>query len=425
VKKILFSFLFISTSLFGQADRNSQPLIPSIPFETEVISLPRSDEGYSVYYTYKIPYKLLVFEREEESYKASFRVIVEISDKDGKLVAREIKDRKVTVYSFEATNEPNIFLQDYLSFNLKPDDYNVVAIISDMNSTGDLPLKPIELKLGNNQSNLVLHPLVINSKKMTCNDEEAYILANSSGNIPFSIESFNLVIPVRDTLITEIDVTLENNDEIVFSGKIDKSYVLPIGINNCEDNILLTTIPENKLLRNFIFKNVNQKLNEGSLVISIKNEEKEIDDKINLDVVWFNKPFSLLNPEKAIEFLSYIESDSVISELLDEDESEYPKVLNNFWAKFDPTPKTAFNEIMFEYYNRVDYAIKEFKSITNNNGAKTDRGMVYIKLGKPDKIERTSTLQGQVIEVWTYLKPQRSFSFIDKRGTGNFTLTEN
>jgi hypothetical protein len=73
----------------------------------------------------------------------------------------------------------------------------------------------------------------------------------------------------------------------------------------------------------------------------------------------------------------------------------------------------------------VDYAIKEFKSITNNNGAKTDRGMVYIKLGKPDKIERTSTLQGQVIEVWTYLKPQRSFSFIDKRGTGNFTLTEN
>jgi GWxTD domain-containing protein len=294
-----------------------------------------------------------------------------------------------------------------------------------MNSTGDLPLKPIELKLGNNQSNLVLHPLVINSKKMTCNDEEAYILANSSGNIPFSIESFNLVIPVRDTLITEIDVTLENNDEIVFSGKIDKSYVLPIGINNCEDNILLTTIPENKLLRNFIFKNVNQKLNEGSLVISIKNEEKEIDDKINLDVVWFNKPFSLLNPEKAIEYLSFIESDSVISELLDEDESDYPKVLNNYWKRFDPTPESTFNEIMFEYYSRIDYAMREFMSITNNNGAKTDRGMVYIKFGNPDNIERTSTSQGQVIEVWTYLKPLRSFSFIDKTGTGNFTLTEN
>ena len=144
-----------------------------------------------------------------------------------------------------------------------------------------------------------------------------------------------------------------------------------------------------------------------------------------MKVVWFNKPFSLLNPEKAIEFLSYIESDSVISELLDEDESDYPEVLSNYWSKFDPTPETTFNEIMFEYYSRVDYAIREFKSITNNNGAKTDRGMVYIKFGNADKIERTSTSQGQVIEVWTYSKSQRSFSFIDKTGTGNFTLTEN
>lgn len=178
------------------------------------------------------------------------------------------------------------------------------------------------------------------------------------------------------------------------------------------------------MIRNFIIKNVNEKLNEGNLVLTIKNEEKEIDEKINLNVVWFNKPFSLLNPEKAIEFLSYIESDSVVSELLDEDESDYPKVLNNFWAKFDPTPETTFNEIMFEYYSRVDYAVREFRSITNNNGAKTDRGMVYIKFGNADKIERTSTSQGQVIEVWTYSKSQRSFSFIDKTGTGNFTLTE-
>ncbi len=425
MKIFLFSFLFITTSLFGQPKRNSEPFIPRIPFETEAISLPRTDGDYSVYYSYKIPYKLLVFARNEESYEASFRIIVEISDKDGKLVARDIKDSKISVNSFEATDDLDVFLQDYLSFKIKPGDYKAAAIISDMNSTGDRPLKPIELKLGNKENNLVLNPLVINSQEVTCNDESAFILANSGGNVPFSVESFNLVIPVSDTLITEIDVTLENNDEVVYSGKVEESYVLPIGITSCEDNILVSTMPENRLIRNFIIKNVNQKLNEGDLVLTIKNEEKEIDEKINLNVVWFNKPFSLLNPEKAIEFLSYIESDSVVSELLDEDESDYPKVLNNFWAKFDPSPETTFNEIMFEYYSRVDYAIREFKSITNNNGAKTDRGMVYIKFGNADKIERTSTSQGQVIEVWTYSKSQRSFSFIDKTGTGNFTLTEN
>jgi GWxTD domain-containing protein len=425
VKKILFSFIIISTSIFGQPQRNSKPFIPRIPFETEAISLPRTDGDYSVYYSYKIPYKLLVFERNEETYEASFRITVEISDKDDKLVARDIKDSKISVNSFEATDDLNVFLQDYLSFKIKPGNYKAAAIISDMNSIGDLPLKPIEIKLDSNKSNIVLNPIVINSQEVTCNDERAFLLANSGGNVPFSAESFNLVIPVSDTVITEIDVTLENNDEIVYSGKVEESYVLAIGINSCDDKIVVSKMPENRLIRNFIIKNVNQKLNEGDLVLTIANEEKEINEKINLKVVWFNKPFSLLNPENAIEFLTYIESDSLVSELLDEDESDYPKVLSNFWAKYDPTPETTFNEIMFEYYSRIDYAIREFKSITNNNGAKTDRGMIYIKFGNADKIERTSTSQGQVIEVWTYSKAQRSFTFIDKTGTGNFTLTEN
>jgi hypothetical protein len=50
--------------------------------------------------------------------------------------------------------------------------------------------------------------------------------------------------------------------------------------------------------------------------------------------------------------------------------------------------------------------------------------MVYIKFGKPEKIERTSNPQGLVVETWTYLNPDRTFSFIDKKGTGNFTLIE-
>jgi GWxTD domain-containing protein len=132
-----------------------------------------------------------------------------------------------------------------------------------------------------------------------------------------------------------------------------------------------------------------------------------------------------LNPEKAIEFLSFIEQDSVVDELLNADEEDYPKVLQNYWKKFDPTPETSFNEIMFEYYSRIDYAMNEFNSITNNNGAKTDRGMVYIRYGQPDNIDRTSTSQGEVIEIWTYSNSQRKFTFIDKIGTGNFTLTEN
>ena len=79
---------------------------------------------------------------------------------------------------------------------------------------------------------------------------------------------------------------------------------------------------------------------------------------------------------------------------------------------------------MVEYYTRVDYAMREFRGISKNDGTKTDRGMIYIRYGKPDKIVRSSNPEGQIIEVWTYLNPERKFTFVDKRGTGNFTLIE-
>ena len=128
--------------------------------------------------------------------------------------------------------------------------------------------------------------------------------------------------------------------------------------------------------------------------------------------------------KKAIEFLSYIEPDSVVYIMLDKEENEYSKILDDYWKKFDPTPETSYNEIMAEFYNRIDYAMREFMGLNKGNGAKTDRGIVYIKFGKPDEIKRTSNPLGQIIEIWTYQKPQRNFSFVDKKGTGNFTLIE-
>jgi len=110
---------------------------------------------------------------------------------------------------------------------------------------------------------------------------------------------------------------------------------------------------------------------------------------------------------------------------LQQSSSDYSEILIDYWAKFDPAPETAYNEVMFEYYSRVDFAIKEFKTISKGNGAKSDRGLVYIKFGKPEKIDRSSNPQGQVMEIWSYSKPERKFTFVDKKGTGNFSLIEN
>ena len=77
---------------------------------------------------------------------------------------------------------------------------------------------------------------------------------------------------------------------------------------------------------------------------------------------------------------------------------------------------------MDEYYRRVDYALRNFASIENKIGTNTDRGKIFIKFGEPDNIQRGSDDYGRVIEKWIYKDKNRSFVFIDKKGTGDFAL---
>ncbi len=423
MKKFLLVLFLYGISLYGQSQSDTPPFAPRFPFQSEIISLPRSDGDFSVFYTYKIPYRLLVFEREEEIFVAGFRVIVELLDEDSKLVARDIKDSRVSVDNFETTNDHSLFLQDFLSFKIKAGEYKVAVFIADKNSSGEMPLKPSELVL--EPENIVLHPLVIKSEELSCKDNRAFVLANAGGRVPFSSEKFHLVIPVQDTSVTKLQIVIENNDEEIISTTLTESYTIPIGIAECEKQITVTKNEEIIPVKNFILRNVNEKLSEGEVVLSVEDEDNSIDESFRSNIIWFNKPFSLMDPEKAIEYISFIETDSVVYSLLSQSSSDYPEILSDYWAKYDPTPETVFNEVMSEYYNRVDHAIKEFRGIGKGDGAKTDRGVVYIKFGQPEKIERSSNSMGQVIETWTYSNTDRKFSFIDRKGTGNFILTEN
>jgi len=98
------------------------------------------------------------------------------------------------------------------------------------------------------------------------------------------------------------------------------------------------------------------------------------------------------------------------------------KGLVNYWKKLDPTPETEYNELMTEFYTRVDYTLKNFSTISGIKGIQSDRGKVFIKYGKPDKTERSSNLQGKVVETWIYDKLHRKFVFVDEDGTGEFSL---
>ncbi len=72
--------------------------------------------------------------------------------------------------------------------------------------------------------------------------------------------------------------------------------------------------------------------------------------------------------------------------------------IEQFWARRDTDSHTAINEYKEEHYRRVAYSNENFTS--GFPGWKSDRGMVYIKFGEPDRRESHPTGGHYVRPAW-------------------------
>ncbi|MDH4220677.1 MAG: GWxTD domain-containing protein [Candidatus Aminicenantes bacterium] len=85
-----------------------------------------------------------------------------------------------------------------------------------------------------------------------------------------------------------------------------------------------------------------------------------------------------------------------------ENDRERDLFIEEFWRQRDPTPGTPRNEFKDEHYRRIEYANKKFGRETPIKGWRTDRGRIYIMLGRPPYVERHSTGDIHPIEIWYY-----------------------
>jgi GWxTD domain-containing protein len=112
---------------------------------------------------------------------------------------------------------------------------------------------------------------------------------------------------------------------------------------------------------------------------------------------------------------------SVIKKMRKADQEEKKRLFLEFWEKKDPTPGTQENELMNEYYRRVNFSNQNFSGYLE--GWKSDMGMVYILFGPPSDIERHPfELQTKPYEVWYYYELNRTFIFVDESGFGEYRL---
>ncbi|HTR81180.1 MAG TPA: GWxTD domain-containing protein [Bacteroidota bacterium] len=140
-------------------------------------------------------------------------------------------------------------------------------------------------------------------------------------------------------------------------------------------------------------------------------------------VRWSDMPLSLYDLDFAVSAMRYITTDDEYDDLRSGNRETRIKKFEAFWAKRDRTPGTAYNEVMAEYFRRVDYAFTAFRTLKEENGVLTDRGKIYILYGKPTTTERSLVTSGPPREVWTYASLNKQFIFEDPSRQGNYKLT--
>ncbi|MGH2568907.1 MAG: GWxTD domain-containing protein, partial [Bacteroidota bacterium] len=139
-------------------------------------------------------------------------------------------------------------------------------------------------------------------------------------------------------------------------------------------------------------------------------------------VQWSDLPPTVYDMDKAVDQMRYIARESEMDYVREgKDAEEKRERFLEFWKKRDPDTRTPNNELMEEYYRRVDYANKNYAHYID--GWRTDRGMVYIYLGTPDNIERYPfQSNSKPFEIWYYNQINRQYVFVDESGFGDYRL---
>lgn len=139
-------------------------------------------------------------------------------------------------------------------------------------------------------------------------------------------------------------------------------------------------------------------------------------------IIWIDRPISSFDTEKSVRQMKHLLSPAERDRTQRMNEVEKEIFFREYWKEKDPTPETSQNELMEEYFKRVEYSIEKF-SYGGIPGWDTPRGKIHCIYGKPDSRESFSlNLQRVPKEVWTYTKARKIFVFADYNKTGEFVL---
>lgn len=340
---------------------------------------------------FKIRNDMLVFNKVlGDTFKAAVQIQLEVYNKKEFLVSRQILEANISCSDYEQTIAKNLFYSNKFMMSLPKEKLVAKLTIYDLNRLAEETLPPIEFSLTDDFTNYPIFILESDIKRIFTDS----IFTQFTNDLPFSSNRYVMLLPFNDKTKK---ITISSK---LFTKKIER-------INGYSDQFS-------------IFDMNHSELFEGEYQITFEADDKT---KVPFKVIWYSKPEYLNNLTNSIRLMRYAFEENVINSLSSLfGEENYLQFLMT-WKRIDPTPGTAFNELMNEFYVRADYARDNFRSITVQDGALSDRGKVYILYGTPKSIQRTFSQNGKATEIWNYEGSiNHQFIFVDEQKNGNLIL---
>lgn len=422
------------------------------PVSFDVIALPGDKENtvrftsvFSLSYSY-LPFKKMSRTSSGNNYYSTVSLSLEVFKAENSSIDKKKENISIeglepagrsfwsdTAFAktYEMSQSNNEFLKGYLNITLEPGSYNYVLQMKRGEQTDSrisraqfVRIEPYEdMKTGN---------IILGNELMEDRQTPRFQL-NSMGNaveyakdfyalayIPKYDSESTYTLKVNSLQVAEDDTSKESqtytktltSDDIrtglrpAITSSENKTYV---NLNSSDNGFAyaLVKIPNSNFPNSFY-----------RIIIEKEGEQAPVSEG-KFRSLWMDMPASLLNLDVAIDMLHYITDKETIKKLSSGSQSEREKKFRAFWKQRDPTPKTEYNELMAEYYRRIDYAYEHFTTETRI-GYESDQGKIYIKFGPPQDIDRKFPSNGPTTEIWTY--PDRKFIFRATSGFGDFKL---
>ncbi|MDZ7291233.1 MAG: GWxTD domain-containing protein [candidate division KSB1 bacterium] len=364
----------------------------------------------------KIMYDELQFVKvAADSYQAIYEVSAVILDEDDFQVNGKIWRDTVTVNDFASTNSRQKFHFTQAAFVLAPGKYRVNIGVMD-NDTRLTSFRKTSIVLRDfGTSKLSLSDVLI---------ADAVSADSSSGKI---IIHPQVTAPRREK--SQLFAFFE-----IYDASKTKEYKVSYFLKNTKGDKVLR---KEQMVRHagevtpVVLELPNETLAHGVYLIHIEvtGNKQQATTEREITLHWVGIPSNIVDLDAAIEQLRYIAKRDAMKKILAVPPEKRREAFLSFWKENDPTPGTEVNELMDEYYRRVNYANTHFRGF--REGWKSDMGMVYIIFGPPNDIERNpfnrsaNLFPGRTIkayEIWSYYDLNRQFIFIDETGYDEFRL---